>query len=197
MDNLEKLIAAIQLTHKMKSPNSELADSVLDAYVLHLAKYKPSHVMVALTRVQTECKFFNLSDVIGFINDQDGRPGTEEAWSLVSLDDNETFVMTDEMAVAHGVALNAYAESGNKVDARMAFKEKYESELTRARANGIKANWFVSIGKDKRLIEAPVRTALKLGRISKVKAQAFLPSQDDGVIAGMLESGKYKLPAKI
>ena len=149
-----------------------------------LKQYSVGQVDKALVRVQRECEFFNPKAIISRIDD--GRPDVEEAWSLVRLDEDSTFVMTDEMSTAFHVAYQTYEDSGDKIAARMAFKEKYVSELANARAEGKPANWFVSWGNDKKSQELPVREAIKLGRIKHENVAHYLPSPDDGVIKGML-----------
>lgn len=189
MDNMEKIIAAVNLTQQIINPAIELSDAVIEVYVIQLSRYPIDSALNALGRVQTECKFFSLSEVISRLKDQDGRPGVEEAWGLIKLNESETFPLTDEMAIAFGLALSNYSETGDSVSARMVFKEKYTALIDEARLEARTVNWFMSVGTDRSGVEAPVREALALGRINQEKADEYLPQKDDGVVAKMLSQG--------
>ena len=169
---------------------SALSAQELPIYERLLEQYTVDQVDNALLRVQRECEFFNPKAVISRIND--GRPEVEEAWSLVRFDESSTFVMTDEMSIAFGVALEIYNEDGDRIAARMAFKEKYTSELANARAQGSKAKWFISAGTDKSGQEKAVKEALQLGRISDRQALGYIKTKSDGVIEKMLSGSGIK-----
>jgi hypothetical protein len=106
--------------------------------------------------------------------ENDGRRGTEEAWamSLQAADEAVTLVRTDEMAMAWGVAQPVFA-LGDKVGARMAFREAYERLVAEARKARQPVRWLVSEGHDKRLRADVVRAAVADGRLSQWELQAL------------------------
>ncbi|MDD3884538.1 MAG: replicative helicase loader/inhibitor [Gallionella sp.] len=128
----------------------------------------------------------------------DGRPGADEAWAMIPMDEYASAVMTQEMAEALSIA-RPLLESGDKIAARMAFKEAYSRIVDANKRNGIRPSWFPSLGQDKEGRDAALSDAVRLGRLSADHAIGLLPPEK---IAPMLQSaGKerlaldYKLPS--
>lgn len=96
----------------------------------------------------------------------DGRPGAEEAWSmaLVAADEDATVVWTDEMAQAWGRAQPVFA-LGDRIGARMAFREAYERLTTEARAERRPVRWTASEGHDPRQRAQAIAAAVADGRL--------------------------------
>jgi hypothetical protein len=90
------------------------------------------------------------ADIIEIITTRDGRPSVEEAWSLcqIAADEDETIVWSEEMQSAWLTAALPIVLSGDKVGARMAFKEHYVRLVQLARDNGLQVKWIVSPGRD-------------------------------------------------
>jgi len=112
----------------------------------------------------------------------DGRPGPDEAWSMIPRDEQTTVVMTEEMAAAMRVA-QPLLDEGDQIAARMAFKEAYNRQIDQAKRAQIPSKWFISMGWDMEGRLAPVAEALRLGRIDVGQACAALPKY---VVATML-----------
>jgi len=112
----------------------------------------------------------------------DGRPGPDEAWSMIPRDEHTTVVMTEEMATAMRVA-QPLLDEGDQIAARMAFKEAYNRQIDQAKRAKIPAKWFISMGWDIPGRLEPVSEALRLGRITTGQACAALPKH---VVATML-----------
>ena len=104
-----------------------------------------------------------LPDVLSQIDD--GRPGAEEAWSLVPRSKDRSVVWTTEMAEAAGPAFRLLNE-GNPVGARMAFKERYTAAVQAARAAGTPPRWYASLGYDPKEREIVLAEAVQQGRLS-------------------------------
>ena len=124
------------------------------------------------------------------IERSDGRPGSDEAWSIALrvMDDAESVVWTTEIAAAWGVALDIY-EAGDKVGARMAFRERYERDVSAARQRGEKAQWSMTLGTDRSRREQVAREAVSAGLLPASYSAHLLPAPvtDDGMaIAGLL-----------
>lgn len=119
------------------------------------------------------------SDIVKLLRANDGHPGPEEAWTIVSktlTDESVTVFWTAPMQAAFGVALDV---ADDTVAARMAFKERYTRELADARAAGAPVTWQCSPGTDKGGRTAAIEEALRLGRIKPEYAQKLLPPPDD------------------
>lgn len=116
----------------------------------------------------------------------DGRPGPEEAWARASRarGDLETVVWTHECSQAWSVALEVM-KMGDEVGARMAFKEVYTRLVKEARARNEPAHWDVSLGFDKDRRMAAITEAVEAGLIPPGKYTAI--SHSENVIAGLLE----------
>lgn len=105
----------------------------------------------------------------------DGRIGAEEAWAMFPHDEETSAVITDEMAEAMQSA-RPLLNDGDKVGARMAFKEAYTRITTQNKFNGVSPKWFASLGHDKQGREQALKQAVEKGRISQDHATSLLPS---------------------
>lgn len=90
--------------------------------------------------------------IIAQVNDRvadDGRPEVEEAWAkaMRSADEFETVVWTDEMAQAWR-EVSPLFHAGDKVGARMAFKDVYARLVDDARRVRRPASWTAALGFD-------------------------------------------------
>lgn len=113
--------------------------------------------------------------------------GSDEAWSiaLVSMDEAETVVMTDEIMQARAIALDVY-NSGDVVGARMAFRSAYERIIAHAGP----PSWKVSLGFDAEKRSAAVQKAVSMGRLPNDMKAKYLPQTKDGGPIGKLLTGK-------
>jgi hypothetical protein len=117
------------------------------------------------------------SDLIAQINGlsgHDGRPGPEEAWGMLPHDEKNSSAWTEEMQQAWGAALPLMQE-GDRVAARMAFKEVYARLVDAARAQGIAPKWQMSLGHDKSSHQPALIEAVRKQRIGVNAAVALLP----------------------
>lgn len=110
----------------------------------------------------------------------DGRPDENEAWaqSLISRDERETVVWTQEMAEAFGTA-RPLLESGDEIGARMAFKDAYSRLVTAARAMGRPAVWNVSAGWDAGLRQVAMKKAAAAGLLEGPQPHLLLTDESD------------------
>ncbi len=128
----------------------------------------------------------------------DGRPGADEAWAMIPMDEYASAVMTQEMSESLHVA-RPLLDAGDKIAARMAFKETYSRIVDANKRNGVKPAWFPSLGQDKEGRDAVLAEAVRLGRLTPNHAIGLLPPEK---IAPMLQSAgeeklalEYKLPS--
>jgi hypothetical protein len=73
--------------------------------------------------------------------------GAEEAWSQMPRGEGESAMLTNEAAEALAAA-NDLIAAGDKVAARMAFKEAYERLVAKAKMEGRRPAYFFSAGRD-------------------------------------------------
>ena len=167
MDILETLAATAELCG---SPMSKPALSML---AMDLDGYPQAVVLDALRKCRREHKGrLTVEAIVSRIDD--GRPGVEAAWSMIKWDERETFVWTDEMQRAFGAA-SELMSNGDSIGARMAFKEVYTSEVSKARDAGKAVRWTASLG-DASGREHVLREAVEAGRLTAQAATLCLPS---------------------
>lgn len=117
------------------------------------------------------------ADIIAQIDahSSDGRPGVEEAWAMIPVDEAATIVWTAEMAEAYGACAPLLAR-GDGVAARMAFKEVYERSVALARHSGRGVEWSASLGHDLEQRKRALQAAVQAGRISERIAHEAMPA---------------------
>jgi hypothetical protein len=171
----------------------EVTDDVLRIWWAALIRFEFSQVSEAFSRYVQDSKLGKFppkpADIIGTIETMhpDGRLGAEEAWAIYPHNEADSAVITDEMAEAMGIAYPLLAE-GDKVGARMAFKEAYNRITAQNKFNGISPKWFPSLGHDKEGREPALKAAVEKGRISQQHAVALLPPPiNSGVSAAIGE----------
>lgn len=113
------------------------------------------------------------ADIVEIIADRTGAKhiGSEEAWSIAlkAMDERLPAIFTNEILEAKAICQPVY-DSGDKVGARMAFREAY----TRLIANSEPVKWFVSQGDDKTLTNDAVQQAIKQGRLPQAMENKYL-----------------------
>lgn len=143
-----------------------------DVVLLRLGAYSAAQVVAALDLCLNQVKFkLSYADIASRIDD--GRPGAEEAWSLMPKDEKESGCVTREMSEAWGAAASLFS-LGDKVGARMAFKEKYQLAVAANRAAGDPPKWSLSPGWDRAGREAAAQEGLKSGRLSEKQASHYV-----------------------
>lgn len=131
------------------------------------------------------------ADIIGFINQQDGRPSSDEAWpiALQAADEGATAVWTAEIEQAWYHCFPIF-DQGDEVGARMSFRQYYDRLVTDARDSGVPVKWNVSLGQDPNLRTIALVKAEKQGLLSHDRVAQMLPapeiSGDGQHIAGLV-----------
>lgn len=132
------------------------------------------------------------ADIIGVLQEMDGRPGAEESWARLSHaigDECATIVLTAEERAAF-FAADAIPE--DKIAARMAFKETYTKAVQEARAAGRPVEWGAILGFDVAERESKLIEAAERGRLSAGYIAGLLPYRDapHPRIAALLDAAK-------
>lgn len=189
----EKVLRSLVLTAEVCG--SHLSDAAIEIMLHDLAEYPEDAVLAALADCRkTLTGRLSLAAIIERVKAQDGRPGAEEAWALLPFDENDSVAWTEEMRAAWGVA-QPLLEAGDKVAARMAFKEAYTRRVEEARASGDPVRWEVSLGLDPAGREAALERAVRAGYIGHEHAASLLPHHGGGAVAALLDGNTTPLIA--
>jgi hypothetical protein len=142
-------------------------------FMQDLEPYPEPAVMKSLARCRREVRgILTVQDVVSRLDD--GRPGAEEAWALIPMDEQASCVWTDEMAKAFAIAAPLLCER-DRVAARMSFREAYSRLVSEARDAGVRVEWSPSLGHDSRGHEAVLLQAVRAGRVSLEYARGICP----------------------
>jgi len=187
----EKTLMALAVAAELTG--TELSKHAFLAMEADLATYPEAQVLIALERCRRELKGrLTLSEVLDRLNDADGRPGADEAWaqSIRAEDEADTVVWTDDMRQAFSMA-RPLLELGDKVGARMAFRDAYERIVAEARQLGSPVRWEASLGWDTERRRDVLTKAVTSGLLPASHAAGLLPPPNEpGVIEAALFSGK-------
>lgn len=174
------IIDAIKTTAMMCG--SDLQDDAAKMMMFDLKGYGGEAVMAMLQKLRRTHKGrFSLAQMIELIEVQDGRPGAEQAWGIVSrilADEGATEFLTPEMEEAYYACASIYADQGH-IPARQAFKEVYAVALRNARDSGAAIKWQCHQGNDKTQAEGAIKLAYESGKITKAAAMLYLPACAD------------------
>lgn len=167
----EKILQALGVVCELTA--TKLSEGAVRVFAKDLERYPEQQVLVALERCRRELRgHLTLAEVIGRLDD--GRPGPEEAWSMIShalADERLTVVWTKEMALASGPAR---AIIDDPVAARMTFLESYRRLVQLARDKGEPVNWSPCLGWDVAGRDGPILEAVRAGRLSQTHAAGLL-----------------------
>lgn len=152
------------------------SEMAIEVMLEDLQNYSPDELKQAFTAIRKQGLKLTIGNVVK--NIPDGRPGVEEAWSMIPRGESETTVWTREMREAYGVAA-PLLHSGDQIGARMAFKEKYESLLTQAKTNSEPIQWHASLGFDQKTREETLIRAMEQGKLPPATVRAYLPTPSD------------------
>lgn len=167
-----ELLQAVAVTAELCGRT--FSEGAARVFVEDLSRFPEPAVMGALARCRREVKgALTIQDVVSRLDD--GRPGVEEAWSQMPFDESQSVVWTDEMANAFGVA-RGLLDEGDRVAARMAFKETYVRLVGEARDAGRLVSWSPSLGFDKSGQDAVLAAAVSKGRLTYEHAQSISPA---------------------
>lgn len=130
--------------------------------------------------------------IVGAIeaNEPDGRIGAEEAWAMYPHDEASSAVITNEMAEAMHIAQPLLSE-GDRIAARMAFKEAYTRIVAQNKLNGVAPKWFASLGHSKEGRELAIKDAVAKGRLTQDHATSLLPSPIPNSVINAIQEVKF------
>jgi hypothetical protein len=150
-----------------------MSEAAAEVMATELAQYPRNQVTGALAACRRELKGrLTMAAVIERLDD--GRPGAEEAWAMIPKTEADSAVWTTEASQAFGVAIGLL-DAGDKVAARMAFKETYNRMVQQARNAGEPCEWHVTLGHDPRGREGVLAQAVEAGRLTHEAARQYVP----------------------
>jgi DNA-binding transcriptional MerR regulator len=180
---LRALAVACEMT------GTTLSKEAMLGFIAELEAYPEAQVLRAIERCRREVKHrLTLAEIIQRIEEDDGRPGAEEAWArcLPAFDEAETAVLSQEMMEAMRSARPLLAEK-DKIGARMTFKEVYEKAVRQARAEKHPLRWEISLGFSPEGRRIPLERAVKAQELTLEQVRAYLPGRDESPLSGLLE----------
>lgn len=99
-------------------------------------------------------------------------PSSEEAWALIRHDEESSFVWCHEIAEAYA-EVRHLVTGGDKISARMAFKDSYEKKIALAKNLKKRPQWFASLGSSKIGRDEALLDAIQKGRLSETAALSY------------------------
>ena len=175
--SLEKLLTDLSGTAEIMG--KQLSPVALAMMASDLKEYPQNLISAALVNVRKGNKPFTLTNAALITEIEtlkpDGRLGADEAWAIYPHDEATSAVITNEIAEAMQVAYPILRE-GDKVGARMAFKEAYNRIINKNKSEGTNPKWFPSLGTDKDGREHVLKQAVQRGRLTQDHAMGLLPA---------------------
>lgn len=119
----------------------------------------------------------------------DGRPSADEAWALYPRSEADSAVINNEIAEAMAT-VHYLLDEGDKIGARMSFKDAYTRIVEQNKIQGIKPRWFASLGHNVEGREIALNEAVRVNRISQDYANSLLPAPKGGFVENLIGSMK-------
>lgn len=148
------------------------------------AQHSEEAILKALTRCRRELsRPLTAGAVFERLEQSDGRPTSDEAWAIAldARDEALTVVWNDEICEAFALA-RPVLEAGDKIGARMAFRDAYERVIRNRREAGKTPAWSASLGWDSSQRTSALMKAESIGLLSSTVVAALLPAPSGGVI---------------
>ncbi|MDE2098924.1 MAG: hypothetical protein KGL39_16845 [Patescibacteria group bacterium] len=184
-----ELLQAVAVTAELCGRT--FSEAAARMFMQDLSLYDEKAVIKALSKCRKEVKgLLTVADVVARLDD--GRPGAEEAWAMMPFDERQSVVWTDEMSQAFGVC-GPLLSAGDKVAARMAFKESYTRLVAESRDLGKRVNWTPSLGHAREGREPVLRDAVEKGRLSLEHAREIMPQLPAPAILALVERAVKKI----
>lgn len=168
------------------------SDEVGEYVKAHIEHYGDAAVKHALKRCQLEVKgLLSLADIIARI--PDGRPTVAVAYAQVSGSEADTFITTDEVLAAWGIARQT---DGDKFAQRAAFDAAYKEICASNRISGVFPKQIVSIGHDKARAKAAIEAGVKQGLLEPTDpvAREYFPDAKPALPPGAPQPKQLPAP---
>jgi hypothetical protein len=107
--------------------------------------------------------------------------GADEAWAMMPKSECDSAMLTDEIAQAMAAA-STLLEGGDKVAARMAFRDAYTRQVEKAKLEGRAPRYFPSFGSDAVGRVTMLANAVQKGQITLEGATEALPEHGADIV---------------
>lgn len=176
MTGEEKLAISKAVTVTMELCGTTWSEAAVKAVNLRLHQYQAAAVLASLARCQAELAGrLTLAAIIERIEEAqaDSWPGPNEAWAAVGdRGEADTLVCVQEALTARD-SVQMMAET-DPVAARMAFLESYKRLVAKAKAEGRRPEWRVSLGHDPAGRQRALLQAVERGWLPRAEAERQL-----------------------
>lgn len=171
---IEQILQAVAVTAELTG--ASLSPAAQAMMVKDLSCYPEAQTLKAFDRFRREAKGrLTLAGIISLIEEEDGRPSADEAWAMCPRNEEDSTFWNDEIQAAMGIA-RPVLDSGDKIGARMAFRDAYERLVREARSQNRNPNWSLSLGWDKAGRVESVAKAVAAGLLTQDQALPLLPA---------------------
>jgi hypothetical protein len=177
-ERTQKILEAIAVTAELT--DTTLSGPAIAQMTRDLLDYPHASVLNALAKCRRELTHrLTLAAIIDRLEDTDGRPQADEAWStaLTAHDETATVVWTTEMAQAYGIA-KPLLDKRDEIGARMAFRAAYQRITDQARSQKQPTKWMPSLGSDPNLRAAALQAAVEQGKLGQQHVAGLLPAPE-------------------
>jgi len=180
-DTFKKKLNGVLMTYGHDAASRE----VFGVWWSALKTFLYQDVEIAMDRHVQRGKFSpKPAEIIELLITSDGRPTADEAWAIAvqAEDEDNSVIWTDEISKAFLSIAMPILESGDKIGARIGFRDNYNRLVDQARSQGIKIHWFMTAGNNAQIRHDTAARAKELGLISGGSVDEYL--LDDMTTAG-------------
>lgn len=184
MSTKAELVQAIALLRAEYDDMKPIEGPRLEMWWEALKHFPDGAVRASATRHITTSQFKpHLADIVkGCAAQLDGNwLGPDEAWALMPKSESDSAMLTDEIAQAMAAA-TPLLEMGDKVAARMAFKDAYMRLVEKAKIEGRMPRFFPSFGSDPATRVTMLANAVRTGQIALEYATEVLPEYGPDIV---------------
>lgn len=177
------IVKAITVTAELTGASMSGAAIAVMAQDL-TARHSEDAIANALTRCRRELsRPLTAGAVFDRLGQADGRPTADEAWAIAldARDEALTVVWNDEICEAFALA-RPVLEAGDKIGARMAFRDAYDRIARNGREYGRVPVWNASLGWDASQRTAALKKAESIGILPAPTVAVLLPAPSGGVL---------------
>lgn len=153
------------------------SDERIEMWMQALSKFPAGSVKRSAESYITSNKFKpQLADIVaGCVAQMDGNwLGADEAWALMPKSEHDSAMLTDEIAQAMAAAA-PLLEVGDRIAARMAFRDTYNRLTEKAKIEGRAPVYFPSFGADTQGRVSMLANAVRTKQITLDYATNVLP----------------------
>lgn len=196
---MAEIVKAITVTAELTG--ASLSGSAIAVMAQDLtARYGEAAICNALTRCRRELsRPLTAGAVFERLSQSDGRPTSDEAWAIAldARDEALTVVWNDEICEAFALARPVLA-AGDKIGARMAFRDAYDRISRNGREAGRVPAWIASLGWDVSQRTSVLKKAESMGLLPAPVVAALLPAPTGGVLErALFGNGGESIPDDI